>query len=248
MSFEEDLKRLVSNNSRYTSHLDFLGPSLVSASDTIKKTKKALLKEAESDPSIKLLLYTDEKKTLPWWANVLHRLAIAQEFIEQEVKHDMLTLEYAKNMFPLESEKTLRHILTAIYYTVQRNIDESSEEKYEIVKVLTSNPEQYQRIKDWDLSRRDYIFKCMAGFLNCYAFVYRENPKEDIRVAVLEDKFGYFKTNDKLLGMQTYSHLLSPRRSMNWFAQEVANVLMYSFEWEQAIKWAQFVYKTLTLS
>lgn len=247
MSFEADLKELVSDTGKYTSHLDFLGPSIVSAAETIEKTKRALLKEARSDPSIRLLLYTDEEQILPWWSNVLHRLAIAQHFIGQEIKGKEITLQYAKSSFPLESESTLRQILTAIYYSVPRVRGQSSEEKYEILKGITFNPERYERINTWNISKREYIYKCMAGFLNCYTFVYREKPSEDIRVAQLGKSYGYFKTNDDLIGIVAYEHLLSPRRSMKWFAEEVAHVLMYDFEWEQAIQWARYVYKTLTL-
>lgn len=244
--FKSDLEKLVAYNSPYESHLDFLGPSLVSAADTIEKTRDMLIKEAEQDPSIHLLLYNDQKKTLPWWSNVLHRLAIAQTLIEYDVKRSSIDIELAKDLFPLENEKTLRHVLTAILYSVQQQRNNSSEEKFEILKALTASPEGYERIKRWKLNKKIYIYKCIAGFLNCFMHVYRERPKEDIRVAVKGDLYGLFKTNEDLIGLNDYDYLLSPRKSMKWFAQEVAHVLLFDFEWEQAVQWASYVYKTLT--
>ena len=51
------LKHLIIQNKKYSNHLDFLGPGLVSAAETIQKTKYRILKEAE-----KPLRITKKKK------------------------------------------------------------------------------------------------------------------------------------------------------------------------------------------
>ena len=54
--FELDLKKLAKDET-FESHLNFLGPGLISAAETIQKTRNRMLKEAEKDPSLHLLLY-----------------------------------------------------------------------------------------------------------------------------------------------------------------------------------------------
>ena len=73
-------------------------------------------------------------------------------------------------------------------------------------------------------------------------------PDVEIRVAKKGDLYGYFKSGETVLGLENDNAvlLLSARDSMCWFAQEVARVLMFDFEWEQAIQWGSYVYKTLT--
>ena len=73
-------------------------------------------------------------------------------------------------------------------------------------------------------------------------------PSVDIRVAKKGDIYGYYKTGETVLGLEGEHAviLLSPRDSLRWFAQEVATIMMFDFEWEQAIQWGSYVYKTLT--
>ena len=258
-AFERDLKNLIAKNESYRSYLDILGPELSSAAETIEKTKLRLLKEADTNPGLHLLLYAVDgskdnlpswtnQKMLPWWSNVLHRLAIAQQIIDANVKKENLTFEQVKDMFPREDETTLKHILTALLYSVTIDKNNELEEKYEIIKALTTEPEKYERIKQWGLEKRTYIYKCIAGFINCTMSIQKRNatPKSYIRVAVEGDLYGYFKTGEDLIGLNSYDRLLSERESMKWFAQEVANALMFDFEWDQAIQWSTYVYKTLT--
>lgn len=247
--FELDLQKLIKKTNDET-HLDFLGPGLLSAAETIQKTRNRMLKEAEKDVSLHLLLYTtaNNKKLLPWWSDVLHRIAIAQHLIEYSVKKNNITLKYAKNVFPNESEQTLKHILTAVFYNVKRKSKIEQEEKSKIVHSLLAQPETYERLNTWNLNKKIYIYKCIAGFLNAFMHT-TNNVTTDIKILVAvndEEQYGYFKTGEPLIGMVNYDKLLSTRESMNWFAQEVAHVFMFDFEWEQAIQWASYVYKTLT--
>lgn len=248
--FELDLRKL-SNDEEFSSHLDFLGPGLISASESIQKTRNRMLKEAEKDPSLHLLLYqtSGTKKLLPWWSDVLHRIAIAQSIIEMNLKKKNINFAYIQEMFPNESEKILKHILTAIKYTIVHDENVEQEEKKAILSALMADPERYERLKLWKLHKRQYIYKCIAGFLNAnMAISNQAKPSVEIRVAEKNGLYGYYKTGETVLGLEDVHAviLLSARDSMRWFAQEVAHVLMFDFEWEQAIQWASYVYKTLT--
>lgn len=248
--FELDLRKLAKNET-FDSHLDFLGPGLISAAETIEKTRIRMLKEAEKDPSLHLLLYatSGSKKLLPWWSDVLHRIAIAQFIIEKNLKNKNTSFKYIKDMFPNESEKTLKHILTAIKYTIVQDVDQEQEEKKAIISALMADPDTYERLKLWKVNKREYIYKCIAGFINTNMFISNQaRPSVDIRVAKKGDIYGYYKTGETVLGLESEHAviLLSPRDSLRWFAQEVATVMMFDFEWEQAIQWGSYVYKTLT--
>tara|TARA_B100001248_G_C27399488_1_gene468844 strand:- start:10574 stop:11365 length:792 start_codon:yes stop_codon:yes gene_type:complete len=248
--FELDLKKLAKDET-FESHLDFLGPGLISAAETIQKTRNRMLKEAEKDPSLHLLLYktSGSKKLLPWWSDVLHRIAIAQSIIEMNLKKKNTKLKVVQEMFPNETEKTLKHILTAIKYTIVQNEENEQEEKRAILSALMADPDTYERLKQWKLQKRQYIYKCIAGFLNANMAVSNQaTPDVEIRVAKKGDLYGYFKSGETVLGLENDNAviLLSARDSMCWFAQEVARVLMFDFEWEQAIQWGSYVYKTLT--
>jgi hypothetical protein len=246
-TFQDDLKKLIKNK-KFTSHLNFLGPGLTSAAETIEKTKNRILKEAESDPSLHLLLYKNfgTQKILPWWSEVLHRIAISQIIIEKNVKEKNLTFENVQDLFPNEKDKTLKHILTAIQYNVVNEEENKQEEKRKIIQELLADPETYERFDQWNMEKREYVYKCIAGFINGNLQVgNRMKPDIVILVAKKEEQFGYYKSG-LLIGLDDYDTLMTPRDSMIWFAQEVANVLMFDFEWEQAMKWASYVYKTLT--
>ena len=236
-----------------TSQLVEIIPHLAEARNTIESTRDSLLKAAENDPSLHLLLYTtnDESRAfLPWWSQVLHRIDIAQHLLRIKASGTLNVEGY--ELYPNE-----RNAVDSVVRAI------SGKSKNAILTELTKDPESYERVLLWmsegeermgegvyEKKEKDYIMKCAEGFAICFGRINGYRAGDDFMNIVWSDNaFGMIeKRGNETIKMpaDVEGKKLSDRQSMNWFAKEVGNVYMFRFQWENAIGWAKFVYKILT--
>ena len=253
--FKEDLDKIGTWKSEVItdtkSFSNGMGNGLAAAAASLHKTRELLLKEAADDPALHLMLYTnvqgDDRKLLPWWSEALRRMAIAQQVIRIGVQNNEIpSLTELQEKYPMESEKTLQHVLNAV----------ENHEMVNIMEQLTADPDQYRRLALWGKEKAEYLKICIDGFLSCYAKEYKPMYTQTVEgetriVENLTDGTIGVKIDDEEVGVNlkssdTFKHY-SNRESMVWFSREVTNLLMFDFDWNSAIEWSKFVYKSLTL-
>ena len=265
-----DIKENILKN--FTPNLHDISQGVTAAAETIEKTKIKLLEESENNPALKLLLYrTDIEgiKILRKWTEMLFRLSIAQHIIEMCIAGKTISENYIENLYPNIRPNTLKHILNAV------KLSTSSEEieMKKILNELTIEPERYERLNKWNLSKTEYINLMIKYFLNCHLVLsspaYRLRKRTKIFLVKDEnDNYGiYTETTNKYLKVTskleylgpTLTHnrphqikhimdkltIYGPRESMIWFINETMETLMFDFDWEECVKYAQFVYNTL---
>lgn len=255
----------------FTPNLHDISLGVTAAAETIEKTKMQLLKEAEHNPALKLLLYrTDNRgiKILRKWSELLFRLSIAQRIIQMCLAGKTITQDYIETEYPNISTSTLKHILNAV--KLSTSAYEISMK--DILNQLTSTPERYKRLNTWKLTRTSYIEIMIRGFLNCHLVLsspaYRLRKQKKIFVVKdEEDNYGIYTeitsiqgnvinrleyldetlTLDKNKNKQIMDKLTiyGPRESMLWFINETMDTLMFDFDWEDCTRYAEFVYNTL---
>ncbi len=258
---------------KYTPNFHSISRGISAAEDNITKTRARLLREAESDPALKLLLYrttTENKKVLRQWSEMLFRLSMAQYVILKQLsKEKRVTPEMLEVQFPEARPSTIRHVLKAVSYGISQNLTESNK----VLKQLIEEPVRYERLNRWLVTKQHYIDIMLRGFLTCHLTIsapaYRQENKD--RWYVVRDNNEYYgiykekadRTNQvtssleyldvdirDLTPKQTKAimdqlTILSPRESMVWFINELFDCLMADFDWDKTVYFAQFVYKTL---
>ena len=258
---------------RYTPNFHSISRGISAAEDNISKTRARLLKEAQSDPALKLLLYrttTENKKVLRQWSEMLFRLSMAQFVILKQLsKEKRVTPEMLEVQFPEARPSTIRHVLRAVSYVVSEALSESNK----VLKQLIEEPIRYERLNRWLVTKNSYIDIMLRGFLTCHLTIcapaYRQENKD--RWYVVHDANGYYgiykeKADRTGLVTSTLEYLdadisdlnpvqtkaimdqhtiLSPRESIVWFINELFDCLMADFDWDKTVYFAQFVYKTL---
>ena len=280
--FEQALKDITKTNQgsgtraireRYTPNFHSISRGISAAEDNIAKTRARLLREAASDPALKLLLYrttTENKKVLRQWSEMLFRLSMAQYVILKQLsKEKRVTPDMLEVQFPEARPSTIRHVLKAVSYGISKDLSESNK----VLKQLIEEPVRYERLNRWLVTKQNYIDIMLRGFLTCHLTIsapaYRmENKDRWYVVRNEEGQYGIYKekadrTNQitssvEYLGLditdlkpkQTKAimdqlTILSPRESMVWFINELFDCLMADFDWDKTVYFAQFVYKTL---
>ena len=280
--FEQALKDIAKTNQgsgsrstreRYTPNFHSISRGISAAEDNITKTRARLLREAQSDPALKLLLYrttTENKKVLRQWSEMLFRLSMAQYVILKQLsKEKRITPEMLEIQFPEARPSSIKHVLKAVSYSISPNLSESNK----VLKQLIEEPIRYERLNRWLVTKQHYIDIMLRGFLTCHLTIsapaYRMENKD--RWYVVRNKEGYYgiykekadRTNQvtssveyldidisDLTPSQTKTimdqlTILSPRESMVWFINELFDCLMADFDWDKTVYFAQFVYKTL---
>ena len=280
--FEQALKDIAKTNQgsgsrstreRYTPNFHSISRGISAAEDNITKTRARLLREAQSDPALKLLLYrttTENKKVLRQWSEMLFRLSMAQYVILKQLsKEKRITPEMLETQFPEARPSSIKHVLKAVSYSISPNLSESNK----VLKQLIEEPIRYERLNRWLVTKQHYIDIMLRGFLTCHLTIsapaYRMENKD--RWYVVQNKEGYYgiykekadRTNQvtssveyldidisDLTPSQTKTimdqlTILSPRESMVWFINELFDCLMADFDWDKTVYFAQFVYKTL---
>ena len=261
------------NQERYTPNFHSISRGISAAEDNISKTRARLLKEAQSDPALKLLLYrttTENKKVLRQWSEMLFRLSMAQFVILKQLsKEKRVTPEMLEVQFPEARPTTIRHVLKAVSYAVSDNDEESNK----ILKQLIEEPVRYQRLNRWLVTKNHYIDTMLRGLLTCHLTIaapaYRQENKDRWYVVHNQEaQYGIYKEKADRTGLITSTleymdtdirdlnpadiktimdelTILSPRESMVWFINEIFDCLMADFDWDKTVYFAQFVYKTL---
>lgn len=262
-----------SEREMYTPNFHSISRGISAAEDNIAKTRARLLREAQADPALKLLLYrttTENKKVLRQWSEMLFRLSMAQYVILKQLsKEKRITPEMLEVQFPEARPSTIRHVLKAVSYSISPDLSESNK----VLRQLIEEPIRYERLNRWLVTKQHYIDIMLRGFLTCHLTIsapsYRMENKD--RWYVVRNKEGHYgiykekadRTNQvtssveyldidirDLSPKQTKAimdqlTILSPRASMVWFINELFDCLMADFDWDKTVYFAQFVYKTL---
>jgi hypothetical protein len=258
---------------RYTPNFHSISRGISAAEDNISKTRARLLKEAQADPALKLLLYrttTENKKVLRQWSEMLFRLSMAQFVILKQLsKEKRVTPEMLEVQFPEARLSSIRHVLKAVSFVVSDALTESNK----ILKQLIEEPIRYERLNRWLVTKNHYIDIMLRGFLTCHLTIsapaYRQENKDRwYAVHNKEGSYGIYKEKADRTGLVTSTleyldtdlsdlnptqikaimdelTILSPRESMVWFINELFDCLMADFDWDKTVYFAQFVYKTL---
>lgn len=257
---------------KYTPNFHSISRGITAAEESISKTRARLLREAEHDPALKLLLYrttTESKKVLRQWSEMLFRLSMAQFVILNQLNGKRVNADIVEAQFPEARESTIKHVLKAVSFVVSESLFENNK----ILIQLIEEPIRYERLNSWLVTKQRYIDIMLRGFLTCHLTIsapaYRMENKERWYVVIdPEGNHGIYKEKSDRTGGVTTSieyldtnieglsqaqiklvmdnlSILSPRQSMVWFINELFDCLMADFDWDKTVYFAQFIYKTL---